>query len=204
MEVILLQDVKALGKKGQKVNVSEGYARNFILPKKLGIEVNAKNMNDLKLQKAHEDKVAAEQLAAAKVLAEELKNKSVELKMKVGEGGRTGLTAVTVAVLFLISLFFSPIFLAIPAFATAPALIIVGFLMFTSVATTEFGDLTEAIPAYITIIAMPFFYSISEGISMGVISYVILNLMTGKAKEKKISALMYVLTVLFILKYVFL
>ena len=87
---------------------------------------------------------------------------------------------------------------------TAPALIIVGFLMFTSVATTEFGDLTEAIPAYITIIAMPFFYSISEGISMGVISYVVLNLLTGKAKEKKISILMYVLAVLFILKYIFL
>ena len=74
MEVILLQDVKALGKKGQKVNVSEGYARNFILPKKLGIEVNAKNMNDLKLQKAHEDKLAAEALANAKELAKELES----------------------------------------------------------------------------------------------------------------------------------
>ena len=74
MEVILLQDVKALGKKGQKVNVSEGYARNFILPKKLGIEVNAKNMNDLKLQKAHEDKLAAEALANAKELAKELED----------------------------------------------------------------------------------------------------------------------------------
>ncbi len=89
MDVILLEDVKSLGKKGEIVNVSDGYARNFILPKKLGIEATSKNINDLKLQKAHEDKVAAEQLAAAKVLAEELKNKSVELKMKVGEGGRT-------------------------------------------------------------------------------------------------------------------
>ena len=89
MEVVLLEDVKALGKKGQIVKVNDGYARNFILPKKLGIEATSKNINDLKLQKAHEDKVAAEQLAAAKVLAEELKNKSVELKMKVGEGGRT-------------------------------------------------------------------------------------------------------------------
>lgn len=89
MKVILLQDVKSLGKKGEIVNVNDGYARNFILPKKLGIEATSKNINDLKLQKAHEDKVAAEQLAAAKVLAEELKNKSVELKMKVGEGGRT-------------------------------------------------------------------------------------------------------------------
>jgi len=201
MKVILLEDVKSLGKKGQLVEVNAGYARNFILPKKLGIEATSKNINDLKLQKAHEDKVAAEQLAAAKVLAEELKNKSVELKMKVGEGGRTGLTAITVAVLFLISLFFSPIFLAIPAFATAPALIIVGFLMFTSVATTEFGDLTEAIPAYITIIAMPFFYSISEGISMGIISYVVLNLMAGH--REKISPLMAVLAVVFVAKYFF-
>ena len=84
MKVILLEDVKSLGKKGQLVEVNAGYARNFILPKKLGIEATSKNINDLKLQK-----VAAEQLAAAKVLAEELKNKSVELKMKVGEGGRT-------------------------------------------------------------------------------------------------------------------
>lgn len=83
MKVILLEDVKSLGKKGQLVEVNAGYARNFILPKKLGVEATNKNINDLKLQKAHEDKVAAEQLAAAKVLAEELKDKSVELKMKV-------------------------------------------------------------------------------------------------------------------------
>ena len=89
MEIVLLEDVKALGKKGQVVKVNDGYARNFILPKKLGVVATSKNLIDLKLQKAHEDKVAAEQLAAAKVLAEELKNKSVELKMKVGEGGRT-------------------------------------------------------------------------------------------------------------------
>ena len=89
MEVILLEDVRTLGKKGQIVKINDGYARNYVIPKKLGIEATSKNINDLKLQKAHEDKVAAEQLAAAKVLAEELKNKSVELKMKVGEGGRT-------------------------------------------------------------------------------------------------------------------
>ena len=82
MKVILLEDVKSLGKKGQLVEVNAGYARNFILPKKLGVEATSKNINDLKLQKAHEDKVAAEQLAAAKVLAEELKDKSVELKEK--------------------------------------------------------------------------------------------------------------------------
>ena len=94
--------------------------------------------------------------------------------------------------------------MAIPAFATAPALVIVGFLMLTSVAGIDFDDFSESIPAYITIIAMPFCYSISEGISMGVISYVVINVLTGKAKEKKISVLMYVLVVLFILKYIFL
>ena len=88
MEIILLQDVKALGKKGEKVNVSEGYARNFILPKKLGIEVNAKNMNDLKLQKAHQDKLAAEVLANAKELAKELEDKMVVVKLKSGKDGR--------------------------------------------------------------------------------------------------------------------
>ena len=89
MEVILLQDGKALGKKGQVVKVNDGYARNFILPKKLGLEANSKNMNDLKLQKANEEKVAAEHLAAAKALAAELKDKEVVLSLKLGEGGKT-------------------------------------------------------------------------------------------------------------------
>ncbi len=128
----------------------------------------------------------------------------VESASGVTEGGRTGLTAVTTAILFGLSLFLSPIFLAIPSFATAPALIIVGFYMLTNVVNIDFNDIAEAIPCYICILAMPFFYSISEGISMGVISYVALNLITGKAKEKKISGLMYVLAVLFILKYIFL
>lgn len=88
MEVILLQDVKSLGKKGEKVNVSEGYARNFILPKKLGIEANATNLNNLKLQKAHEEKVAAENLAAAKELAKVLEDKTVEVSIKSGKDGR--------------------------------------------------------------------------------------------------------------------
>ena len=127
----------------------------------------------------------------------------VESASGVTEGGRTGLTSMTTAILFLLSLLLSPVFLAIPSFATAPALIIVGFLMLTSVTKIDFNDMTEAIPAFIAIIAMPFLYSISEGISMGVISYVIINVVTGKAKEKKISALMYVLAVLFILKYIF-
>ena len=89
MKVILLEDVKALGKKGQVVNVSDGYARNLLLPKKLGVEATGKNMNDLKLQKAHEDKVAQENLDAAKAFAEELKDKQVTVSIKVGEGGRT-------------------------------------------------------------------------------------------------------------------
>ena len=126
----------------------------------------------------------------------------VESAAGVSEGGRTGLTAITVAVLFLLSLFFSPFFMAIPSFATAPALVIVGFLMFSSVTKINMSDLSEAIPAYIAIIAMPFAYSISEGISFGVITYVILNVLTGH--KNKISGLMYVLAVLFVLKYVLL
>lgn len=89
MKVILLEDVKSLGKKGQIVNVCDGYARNLLLPKKLGVEATGKNMNDLKLQKAHEDKVAQENLDAAKAFAEELKDKQVDVGIKVGEGGRT-------------------------------------------------------------------------------------------------------------------
>ena len=128
----------------------------------------------------------------------------VESASGVSEGGRTGLTSVTTAVLFGLSLFLSPIFLAIPSFATAPALVVVGFYMLTNVTNIDFNDISEALPCYICIAAMPFFYSISEGISMGVIAYVVLNLMTGKAKEKKISLLMYVLAILFVLKYLLL
>ncbi len=128
----------------------------------------------------------------------------VESASGVAEGGRTGLTSLVAAVLFGLSLLLSPIFLAIPSFATAPALIVVGYLMLTSVTKIDFNDMTEAIPFFIAIIAMPFMYSISEGISMGVISYVVINVITGKAKEKKISLLMYILAVLFILKYIFL
>ena len=128
----------------------------------------------------------------------------VESASGVSEGGRTGLTSVTTAILFALSLLLSPIFLAIPSFATAPALVIVGFYMLTNVININFNDITEAIPCYICIIAMPFFYSISEGISMGVISYVVLNLISGNAKKKKLSILMYILAVLFILKYILL
>lgn len=127
----------------------------------------------------------------------------VESSSGIAEGGRTGLTALTAGFLFLLSLFFSPVFLAIPAFATAPALITVGFLMMQQVTKIDWHtDITEATPAFITIFSMAFMYSISEGISFGVIYYTILHVATGKAQ--KVTPLMYVLTVLFILKYVLL
>ena len=128
----------------------------------------------------------------------------VESASGVAVGGRTGLTALVSALLFLLSTLFAPIFTAIPSFATAPALIMVGFLMVGTVTEIRFDEdnFTEAIPAYLAIIAMPLFYSISEGISMGIISYVLLNVAAGKAK--KITPLMYVLAVLFVLKYIFL
>ena len=128
----------------------------------------------------------------------------VESASGVTEGGRTGLTSMTTGVLFLLSVIFSPLFLTIPSFATAPALIIVGFYMMGSALKIDFSDPSEGIPAFLTILAMPTAYSISEGIAIGIISWTIINLVTGKAKEKKISPIMYVLTVLFILKYVFL
>ena len=128
----------------------------------------------------------------------------VESSAGAAAGGRTGLTALTTAVLFLLSMFLAPIFIAIPAFATAPALILVGFLMFCTVSEIKVDEksYTSAIPAYLCIIAMPLFYSISEGISIGVISYVVINLICGRRKE--INPIMYVLAILFVLKYIFL
>ncbi|MBE6932617.1 MAG: NCS2 family permease [Ruminococcaceae bacterium] len=128
----------------------------------------------------------------------------VESASGVAAGGRTGLTAMVTGLLFLLSMLFAPLFTTIPSFATAPALIMVGYLMFSSVTEISFKDdnAMEAIPAYIAIIAMPLFYSISEGISLGIISYVILNVCTGKAK--KVTPLMYILAALFIAKYIFL
>lgn len=128
----------------------------------------------------------------------------VESSAGVAEGGRTGLTAMTTAFLFLISMLFAPIFTAIPSFATAPALIIVGFLMFSNITKIKLDEknFVSSIPAYLCIIAMPLFYSISEGISIGVISYVVINLICKKGKE--VSPVMYVLAALFILKYIFL
>ncbi len=127
----------------------------------------------------------------------------VESSAGIAEGGRTGLSSVVTAGLFLLALFFSPLFLAIPAFATAPALIMVGFLMMQQVKDIDWvTDYAEAVPAFISIATMAFTYSISEGIAFGVISYTFLHILTGKTG--KITPLMYVLAVLFVLKYIFL
>ena len=142
--------------------------------------------------------------SAGAVLGTSTTTTYVESASGVTEGGRTGLTAATTAVLFLLASIFSPLFLTIPAFATAPALIVVGFYMMGAVAKINFDDMTDAIPAFLTILVMPLAYSISEGIAIGVVSWTLINLLSGKAKEKKITPLMYVLTVLFILKYIFL
>ena len=123
----------------------------------------------------------------------------VESSSGINEGGRTGLTSCTTGVMFLVALFLWPLFSAIPSFATAPALIIVGFLMMQQVTSIDWLDLTKAIPCFITIATMGFAYSISEGISFGIISYVVLHVLNGKSKE--VSPLMYVLAVVFVLKY---
>ena len=125
---------------------------------------------------------------------------SVECAAGIAEGGRTGLMALTTGVLFLLSMFLSPIFLAIPSFATAPALVIVGFLMASSVLKVDFNDSCGGIPAFLCFMGMPLCYSIVEGISLGIISYVLINLLCGN--HKKISPMMYVLAVVFVLKYV--
>lgn len=142
--------------------------------------------------------------SAGAVLGTSTTTTFVESSAGVAAGGRTGLTSMTTAILFLVSMFFAPIFTAIPSFATAPALIVVGFLMFSNIKQLKIDEdnYTTAIPAYLCILAMPLFYSISEGISIGVISYVIINLVCKKAKE--INPIMYVLAILFILKYIFL
>ncbi len=142
--------------------------------------------------------------SAGAVLGTSTTTTFVESSSGVAAGGRTGLTALTTAVLFLLSMLFAPIFIAIPSFATASALILVGFLMFSTISEIKLSEknYASAIPAYLCIIAMPLFYSISEGIAIGVISFVVINLICGKRKE--INPIMYVLAVLFVLKYVFL
>ncbi|MDO4286540.1 MAG: NCS2 family permease [Eubacteriales bacterium] len=140
--------------------------------------------------------------SAGAVLGTSTTTTFVESSSGVAEGGRTGLSSVITGLLFLVSIFFAPVFTTIPSFATAPALIFVGFLMITAVTEIDFDDLTEAIPAYLCLICMPLMYSISEGIAVGIISYVVINLICGKSK--KITPLMYILAVLFVLKYIFL
>ena len=126
----------------------------------------------------------------------------VESASGVAEGGRTGLTSFTVAICFAIALFFAPVFLAIPSAATAPALILVGVMMMSSILDVDFNDFSECIPAYICMIVMPLAYSISDGIMLGLISFVVLNALTGKFK--KISVMMWILAILFILRYILL
>ena len=125
----------------------------------------------------------------------------VESAAGVAQGGRSGLTALAVAGCFAVALFFSPLFLSIPAAATAPALIIVGLLMMEPITKIPFDDFSEAIPAFVCIVMMPLSYSISNGILLGMISYVLMNMICGKFK--KITPAMYILAVLFVLKYIF-
>ena len=125
----------------------------------------------------------------------------VESAAGVTDGGRTGLTALSTAALFAVALLFSPVFLAVPAFATAPALIIVGFYMMESVTNIDFSDFSEGIPAFLTLLVMPITYSISEGIVFGFVSYTLINLVTGKTE--KLNVLMYIVSGLMILKYIF-
>lgn len=140
--------------------------------------------------------------SAGAVLGTSTTTTFVESSAGVGAGARTGFASVVTGFMFLIAILFAPIFTAIPGFATAPALIFVGFLMVSAIVKIDFNDVTEAAPAYLCLIAMPLMYSIAEGIAIGVISYVIINLICGKAK--KITPLMYILAVLFICKYIFL
>ncbi|KEH97693.1 NCS2 family permease [Clostridium massiliodielmoense] len=131
----------------------------------------------------------------------------VESSAGVAEGGRTGLTSIVTGVLFLISMFLSPLFIAIPACATAPALIIVGFFMIENVVKIDFADFTEGVPAFLTIALMPLTYSIGDGLTIGILSYAILNLANNlltsdKNKKKKISYVIYILAILFIIKLI--
>jgi len=171
----------------------------------LGTLIGVANKADMldengKLPKVKEALLAdAIATSAGAVLGTSTTTTFVESSAGVVEGARTGLASVVTGFLFLLSIFFAPVFTTIPGFATAPALIYVGFLMVSAVTEIDFNDITEAVPAYLCLIAMPLMYSISEGIAIGVISYVVINLVAGKAK--KITPLMYILAVLFVLKY---
>ena len=171
----------------------------------LGTLIGVANKADMldengKLPKVKEALLAdAIATSAGAVLGTSTTTTFVESSAGVVEGARTGLASVVTGFLFLLAIFFAPIFTTIPGFATAPALIFVGFLMVSAVTEIDLNDITEAVPAYLCLIAMPLMYSISEGIAVGVISYVVVNLVAGKAK--KITPLMYILAVLFVLKY---
>ena len=125
----------------------------------------------------------------------------IESAAGVGEGGRSGLTALVIACCFALALFLSPLFLAIPAAATGPALVIVGVMMCSSITKIDWNDYSESIPAFLTMLLMPLCYSISEGIMIGVIVYVILNGCSGHGRAKKISVTMWVLAILFVIRY---
>jgi AGZA family xanthine/uracil permease-like MFS transporter len=124
----------------------------------------------------------------------------VESASGVASGGRTGLTAVGTALMFALALFFAPLFLMVPAAATSPALIIVGLFMISSVAKIDFGDMSNGLPAFLTIVFMPFTYSIAEGIVFGMLGYTLIKVCTGRFKE--VSVTMYIIAVLFLLKMV--
>lgn len=170
----------------------------------IGVANKAKMIDENgKLPKVREVLLAdAIATSAGAVLGTSTTTTFVESSAGVAEGARTGLASVVTGILFLLSIFLSPVFCAIPGFATAPALIYVGFLMISAVVEINMEDLAEAIPAYLCLIGMPLFYSISEGIVFGVVSYVVINVFCGKAK--RITPLMYVLAFLFVLKYIFL
>lgn len=216
-------DLSALGKTaGQFLNVDWGsikildmivvvFAFLFVdlfdtLGTLIGVSSKAKMLDEEgKLPKGKEALLAdAVATTAGAALGTSTVTTFVESASGVAEGGRTGLTSMVTGALFLVSVVFAPVFTTIPSFATAPALLMVGYLMVSSVIEIKMTDdnLLEAIPAYLCIIAMPLFYSISEGISIGIISYTLLHLLTGKGK--KVQPLMYILSILFILKYIFL
>jgi AGZA family xanthine/uracil permease-like MFS transporter len=125
----------------------------------------------------------------------------VESASGVAEGGRTGMTSLVTAAMFGVALFFAPLFTLVPSAATAPALVIVGLFMMSPITKINFNDYTEAIPAFLTIVMMPFAYSIAEGIVFGMVSYVILKAISGKFKD--ISLVMWILSVLFVLRFIF-
>ena len=140
--------------------------------------------------------------AAGAVLGTSTVTTFAESAAGVAEGGRTGLTALVTGGLFGAALFLSPLFLAVPSFATAPALIVVGFMMVGSVLKVDFGNPADAIPAFLCFLSIPFMYSISEGIALGVISYVVIHAASGRKSRREVSPAMYVLAALFVLKYV--